>query len=52
MKMTSVENVKKFISELEGILYSLQVDDAVRNKFDTITEQYLGHENSRGGIAR
>jgi SpoVK/Ycf46/Vps4 family AAA+-type ATPase len=44
MKMTTVENVKKFISELESILYFLQADDAVWNEFDAMTERYLGNK--------
>src|SRR5579885_1347135 len=44
MRMTTVENVKKFISELKSILYFLQVDDAVWNEFDTMTERCLGNK--------
>lgn len=44
LKMTSVRNIKKFINELESILYSLHIDDAVWNEFDTITERYLGNK--------
>lgn len=44
MKMTSVKNIKKFINELESIFYSLHIDDAVWNEFDTMTERYLGNK--------
>jgi hypothetical protein len=38
MKMISAENAKEFLSGLENIFYSLHLDDATWNEFDTITE--------------
>lgn len=35
---------KKYITELESILHSLHIDDAVWNEFDAITERYLGNK--------
>jgi hypothetical protein len=42
MKMISAENAKEFLSGLENIFYSLHLDDATWNEFDTITDQYFG----------
>src|SRR6266516_1163426 len=44
MKMISISNIKKFISDLEDVFYSFHVDDAVWNEFNTITELYLGNK--------
>jgi len=42
MKMISVENVRKYICELENTLYALHLEDETWHKFDTITELYFG----------
>jgi hypothetical protein len=42
MKMISVESARCFIRELENIFYSLHMDDAIWNEFDTITDLYFG----------
>ena len=37
-----ISRIRKFLSGLENIFYSLHLDDATWNEFDTITDQYFG----------